>query len=109
MRAHAIVEYYRAAEIAYPQALKSRGYRDDEIGTHAGLADTSLALAVDPRLVRTDTLQAGEPPARAEGVYGRSAPRDAPSSGNRASTRSSRRRSTRSSVPSPAVMRAPAR
>ena len=27
---------------------------------HAGLADTSLTLAVDPRLVRTDRLQAAQ-------------------------------------------------
>jgi creatinine amidohydrolase len=70
VRVHAVDEYYQAAEIAYPKALKSRGYRDDEIGTHAGLADTSLAMAVDPRLVRTDRLQAGEALGRAEGVYG---------------------------------------
>jgi creatinine amidohydrolase len=70
VRVHAIDEYYRAGEIEFPRLLKSRGYRDDEIGTHAGLADTSLALAVDPRLVRTDRLQAGEPLGRAEGVYG---------------------------------------
>ncbi len=49
VRVHAIDEYYRVAETTYAQALRSRGYRDDEIGTHAGLADTSLALAIDPR------------------------------------------------------------
>ena len=70
VRAHAIVEYYRAAETAWPRALKERGYRDDEIGTHAGLADTSLALAVDPRLVRTERLRADAKPAVSEGVYG---------------------------------------
>ena len=69
-RVHAIDEYYRATEIEYPQALKRQGYRDDEIGTHAGLADTSLALAVDPRLVRADRLQAGNPVATADGVHG---------------------------------------
>src|SRR5215468_6512376 len=52
-RAHAIEEYYRAATVDFPQLLKSRGYREDEVGTHAGLADTSLMLAVDPRLVRS--------------------------------------------------------
>ena len=69
-RVHAVDEYYRATETDYPRALKRKGYRDDEIGTHAGLADTSLALAVDPRLVRTDRLQAGNAAANAEGVYG---------------------------------------
>ncbi len=67
-RAHALVDYYRVAETAYPKLLASRGIRDDEIGTHAGLADTSLALAVDPKLVRIDRMQAE--PARADGVYG---------------------------------------
>ncbi len=67
-RAHAIVDYYSVTETAYPKLLASRGFRDDEIGTHAGLADTSLMLAVDPKLVRLDRMQAK--PARAEGVYG---------------------------------------
>lgn len=67
-RAHAIPEYYRAVETAYVAELKSRGFRDDEIGTHAGLADTSLALAVDPRLVRLDRMQAR--PAPESGVDG---------------------------------------
>ena len=40
--------------------LNSKGYSEGEIGVHAGLADTSLTLAVDPRLVRTDRLQSGE-------------------------------------------------
>ena len=69
-RAHAIVEYYQVTETIYRQGLKAQGYRDDEIGTHAGLADTSLALAVDPALVRTDKLKAATPPSRAEGTYG---------------------------------------
>ena len=37
-----------------PQALREQGFSDAEIGTHAGAADTSLALAVDQRLVRID-------------------------------------------------------
>ena len=55
VRAHAIVEYYAATK-TYARALKGRGYSDTEIGTHAGLADTSLALAIDPALVRRDKL-----------------------------------------------------
>ncbi len=70
VRAHAIVEYYTSAETAYPRMLKSRGYREEEIGSHAGLADTSLALAVDPSLVRAEMLGGGAPPSRAEGTYG---------------------------------------
>jgi creatinine amidohydrolase len=58
-RVHALPEYYRAATISYTEALRKRGYPDDEIGTHAGLADTSLALAIDPRLVRGELSQSG--------------------------------------------------
>jgi creatinine amidohydrolase/Fe(II)-dependent formamide hydrolase-like protein len=68
VRAHAIVEYYRAAETDFAAALRARGYSDPEIGTHAGLADTSLALAIDAALVRADKL-AAEPRA-ADGTYG---------------------------------------
>ena len=68
-RAHAVEEYYRASEKAYVDALRKRGFGDDEIGTHAGLADTSLMLALDPRLVRSDRL-ATTSPNRASGVYG---------------------------------------
>ena len=64
VRAHAIEEYYRASETEFPQLLKSKGYSEEEVGTHAGLADTSLMLAVDPHLVRTNRLQPGE------GVHG---------------------------------------
>jgi creatinine amidohydrolase len=60
VRAHAIEEYYRASESEFARLLKSKGYSEQEIGVHAGLADTSLTLAVDPRLVRTDRLQPGE-------------------------------------------------
>ena len=51
----------RRRETSFPQQLRSRGYADAEIGTHAGLADTSLALAVDPRLVRADQLSRPSP------------------------------------------------
>lgn len=70
VRAHAVEAYYRTAESAFTRALKSRGYRDEEIGTHAGLADTSLTLALDPRLVRSDRLQVGAKLAAAAGVNG---------------------------------------
>lgn len=69
-RAHAIEEYYRASETSYVQALKSRGFRDSEIGTHAGLADTSLMLSVDPSQVRMNQLTADSDMDRAHGVYG---------------------------------------
>ena len=57
----AVGEYYHASESGFGQLLRSKGYPEQEVGLHAGLADTSLMLAVDPRLVRTDRLQSGEP------------------------------------------------
>jgi len=67
-RVHAVEEYYRAATVDFPQLLRSRGYRDDEVGTHAGLADTSLMLALDPRLVRGGAARPG--PEETSGVSG---------------------------------------
>jgi len=59
-RVHAIVEYYRASESGFGRLLESRGYPADEVGTHAGLADTALMMALDPALVRSDRLKPGE-------------------------------------------------
>ncbi len=70
VRVHAIEEYYRAAESGYARLLASKGYRDDEIGTHAALADTSLSLAVNPQSVRTDQLEAAASGGRSAGVFG---------------------------------------
>jgi creatinine amidohydrolase/Fe(II)-dependent formamide hydrolase-like protein len=61
-RAHFIAEYYQATEAAYAQALRGKGVTEAQIGTHAGTADTSLSLAIDPALVRSDRL-AGRGPA----------------------------------------------
>src|SRR6202158_5711014 len=63
-RVHALPEYYSAVSKTYAEELRKRGFTDEEIGTHAGLADTSLALAIDPRLVRRELLKS----ARAPGV-----------------------------------------
>ena len=70
VRVHAVEDYYRAAAEEFPRLLKTRGYRDEELGGHAGLADTSLALAVDPRLVRPGLLRPGAGPREASGVSG---------------------------------------
>ena len=69
-RAHAIEEYHRAAVVAFPGLLVERGYRKDELGIHAGLADTSLTLAVDPRLARAGRLRPDSWPPGASGVSG---------------------------------------
>jgi creatinine amidohydrolase len=77
VRVHAIGEYYRAATSEFYDSLRKQGFSDAEIGPHAGLADTSLMLAVDPRLVRTDRLQKSEgvtgDPSRATAQLGQSA------------------------------------
>ena len=71
-RVHALVDYYRVTQTGYIDALKARGFSADEIGTHAGAADTALALAVDPSLVRQDALgrKAGARDGLRDGVSG---------------------------------------
>jgi creatinine amidohydrolase len=68
VRVHALADYYRVTETRYPDRLKQRGYAPAEIGSHAGLADTSLALAVDKSLVRNDALARTAPDK--DGVHG---------------------------------------
>jgi len=70
VRAHAIIEYYRVATVDFDNSLKQRGYSDAEIGRHAGLADTSLALAVDPGLVRPGELRSMQIAPAPPGVSG---------------------------------------
>lgn len=69
-RAFMPAEYYEASSDGYAQILRKRGYRDDEIGTHAALADTSLQLAVAPQTVRQDRLRTERKLGPADGVYG---------------------------------------
>ena len=69
-RVHALTEYYRASQQGHARLLAERGFGAAEIGEHAGLADTSLALAVDPSLVRADWLGRSSTPAERPGVSG---------------------------------------
>ena len=69
-RAHFIADYYHATQALYLDALRAQGFKEAQIGTHAGLADTSLALAVEPGLVRTDRLAAAHEAGPANGVAG---------------------------------------
>ena len=69
-RVLALTEYYRVTQGPYVEALKSRGFSADEIGTHAGVADTSLSLALDPALVRVEMLASGSKLHAQDGVYG---------------------------------------
>jgi creatinine amidohydrolase len=70
VRAHAVTQYYDAAQIDFVRILKDQGFTLSEIGTHAGLNDTSLMLALDPSLVREDRLSDGSKFGSADGVYG---------------------------------------
>jgi creatinine amidohydrolase len=71
VRVHAVEDYYQAAVGGdYVEALRRDGFSVAEIGSHAGVADTSLMLAIDPRLVRSDRLRDGTPLGPAEGVQG---------------------------------------
>ena len=63
-----VPEYYRAATDDFDRILKQRGFSAAEIGEHAGLADTALTLAIEPRLVRSDLL--GQRVGPADGVQG---------------------------------------
>jgi creatinine amidohydrolase/Fe(II)-dependent formamide hydrolase-like protein len=69
-RVHALGEYYRASQQGHADLLAARGFQADEIGTHAGLADTALALAVDESLVRPQWLGRASTPAERPGVSG---------------------------------------
>ena len=69
-RVHALKDYYEAAQTTYVDALKKKGYSQAEIGTHAGLNDTALELAVDKSLVRAEVLAHGAQLDAAHGVYG---------------------------------------
>ena len=66
----ALTEYYRAAQAGHAELLAARGFSKAEIGTHAGLADTALALAIDPALVRRELLAQGAMGGETQGVYG---------------------------------------
>jgi creatinine amidohydrolase len=67
VRAYALTEYYRASETEFGQLLKGKGYSEAEIGSHAGLLDTSLMMATDPSLVRPDLLAETKP---GDGTHG---------------------------------------
>src|SRR4051794_9607581 len=74
VRVYAIPEYYDESAHGFAKLLERNGYPAAEIGTHAGLADTSLMMALDPSLVRGDRLRPGEgyngDPSRASAALG---------------------------------------
>lgn len=69
-RAYGLTAYYEAAQAPFSRELKARGFSEREIGNHAGLSDTALALAVDKSLVREGWLTPAAKIAAADGVDG---------------------------------------
>ena len=54
VRIHFVPEYYRGTGFA--EWLMAQGEKKEDIGTHAGITDTSQLLAVDARHIRKDKL-----------------------------------------------------
>lgn len=69
-RAHALPEYYSATQVEYLHDLQAHGLSSNEIGIHAGSADTSLSLALDPASVRADELAHAPAPQAGDGSNG---------------------------------------
>ncbi|MEX6509215.1 creatininase family protein [Jiella sp. M17.18] len=69
-RAYPARIYYSDTQHAYGKALLAAGVKPSEIGTHAGLADTSLMLATDPSMVRMDAIARSKGFSAKDGVYG---------------------------------------
>jgi creatinine amidohydrolase/Fe(II)-dependent formamide hydrolase-like protein len=70
IRVHHVPDYYAAGHDPngpFARWLRSQGFTADDIGRHAGMADTSLLMAVEPGLVRGDRAALGDP---ASGVHG---------------------------------------
>ncbi len=66
----ASTEYYTLSQTKFGDLLKEKGFKESEIGTHAGLLDTSLMLAVDPAMVRMNRITSGPKLGASDGVYG---------------------------------------
>ncbi len=69
-RVIALLDYYRVTQTDFVAGLAAQGFAAAQIGSHAGLADTALMLAIDPALVRTSTLAAAAAAGPREGVHG---------------------------------------
>jgi creatinine amidohydrolase/Fe(II)-dependent formamide hydrolase-like protein len=59
VRAHFIGDYYAKSSEDITAYLKARGYTDDQIGSHAGMTDTSQMLFVNPQHVRMERAAPG--------------------------------------------------
>jgi creatinine amidohydrolase len=64
VRVHFIPDYYRelgglSGGNGFNDWLKSQGETPENIGTHAGISDTSQLMALNPKMIRMDKLAAG--------------------------------------------------
>jgi creatinine amidohydrolase len=57
VRVHFVPDYYRGS--GFGAWLRSQGETPEDIGTHAGISDTSQLMALNPSLIRTDKLAPG--------------------------------------------------
>ncbi len=69
-RVVALLDYYRVTQTGFVAGLVAKGFSTAEIGTHAGLADTALTLALDPSSVRVDAMAKGPAAGPQDGVHG---------------------------------------
>jgi creatinine amidohydrolase len=69
-KAIALTDYYDVAQEPFNALLRQQGFSAEEVGSHAGLADTSLTLAVDPDLVRVELLPQAARAGPRQGVAG---------------------------------------
>ena len=58
-RAHFIGDYYTKSQADIMKYLVGRGFTEAEVGSHAGMTDTSQLMAIDPSLVRPDKFAPG--------------------------------------------------
>jgi len=71
-KALGLIQYYALSQGPYNDKLRAAGLSNQEIGTHASGADTSLELATAPDMVRSDKLSDPKLATAANGVYGAS-------------------------------------
>ena len=70
VRVHFIDAYYQITQTAYVDALKAKGFSENQIGSHAGLADTALTMATNPNAVRADRFEEAARDGKTVGVSG---------------------------------------
>ena len=56
VRIHFVPEYYSGSGDSFRDWLIAQGEKKEDIGTHAGITDTSQLMAIDPKLIRKDKL-----------------------------------------------------